>query len=106
MRRLLKFLHTMGAIGMMGAMAAMLVILSFTPEPAGSVDDYALMRVTLGGVAEWLLLPSMTLVLLSGLWSMAITPAFNSAGWEILKQVTRLLDYKRKHWSSQGPANK
>ena len=106
MRRLLKFLHTMGAIGMMGAMAAMLVILSFTPEPAGSLNDYALMRVTLGGVAEWLLLPSMTLVLLSGLWSMAITPAFHSAGWVILKLVSGLLVFKGILLSIQGPAQK
>jgi hypothetical protein len=106
MRRLLKFLHTMGAIGMMGAMAAMLVILSFTPAPAGSVNHYALMRITLGGVAEWLLLPSMTLVLLSGIGSMAITPAFHGAGWVMLKLVSGLLIFKGILLSIQGSAQK
>ena len=105
MRRLLKFLHTMGAIGMMGAMAAMLIILAFTPLP-DSLNDYTVLRITLGGVAEWLLLPSMTVVLLSGLWSMAITPAFHNAGWVLLKLVSGLIVFKGVLFSIQGPAQR
>ena len=36
MRRLLKFLHTMGAIGMMGSMAALLVMMMAAPAPANA----------------------------------------------------------------------
>ena len=49
MRRLLKFLHTMGAIGLMGAMACLIVLLGFMPKPA-SLSEYALMSAALGGV--------------------------------------------------------
>ncbi len=40
----------MGAIGLMGAMACLLVLLSFTPTPA-SPPEYALMRGAMEGVA-------------------------------------------------------
>jgi len=53
MRRLMKFMHTMGAIGLMGAMACLLVLLSFTPAPA-SLSQYALMRAAMGGIATWI----------------------------------------------------
>jgi hypothetical protein len=40
MRRLIKFLHSIGAIGMMGAMACLLVLLALLPEPM-RLSDYA-----------------------------------------------------------------
>ncbi len=43
MRRLLKFLHTMGSIGLMGAMAALLVMFSVAPPPS-QLAGYALIR--------------------------------------------------------------
>ena len=49
MRRLMKFMHTIGAIGLTGAMACLLVLLSFTPAPT-SLSEYALMRAAMGGV--------------------------------------------------------
>ena len=39
----MKFLHTMGAIGLMGAMASFLVLLSIAPPPA-DLEAYALVR--------------------------------------------------------------
>ncbi|MGB5494333.1 MAG: hypothetical protein WBM97_07630, partial [Sedimenticolaceae bacterium] len=80
MRPLLKFLHTMGAIGMIGAMASLLILLTFTPEPS-SLNEYARIRMAMGGIAEWLLLPSLGLALFSGLWSMGYTASFHNAGW-------------------------
>lgn len=102
MRRLLKFLHTMGAIGMMGAMATMLVLLAFTPEPS-SLTEYARMRIAIGGVAEWLLLPSLGLVLASGLWSMAFTTGFHNAGWAWVKLAMGVLMFEGTLVSVQGP---
>jgi hypothetical protein len=103
MRRLMKFLHTMGAIGITGAMASMLVVLAFTPSPE-ALHDYVLMRSLLGGIAQWLLLPSMTLVLFSGLLAMAMTTAFHSAGWVVLKLISGMLVFKGVLLSIQGPA--
>ena len=51
MRRLLKFLHTIGAVGLMGAMACLLVLLVFVPAPA-SLAQYALIRGAMGGIAK------------------------------------------------------
>lgn len=105
MRRLLKFLHTMGAIGMIGAMAALIVLLSFTPEPS-SLAEYARMRMAMGGIAEWLLLPSLGLALVSGLWSMAFTPAFHNAGWVWVKLALGVLMFEGTLMAVQGPAQK
>lgn len=103
MRRLVKFLHSMGAIGLMGAMAALIILVILMPEPA-ALEAYVTHRAIMGKVAEWLLLPSLLLVLLSGLWSMAITRAFLHAGWVWLKLATGILVFKGVMISIQGPA--
>jgi hypothetical protein len=100
-----KFLHTMGAIGFTGALAAQIILLTFTPAP-DSLEAYAQMRMAMGGIAQWLLLPSFTIVLFTGLWSMAITPAFHSAGWVLIKLASGILVFKGTLLSIQGPAEK
>lgn len=105
MRRLIKFLHTLGAIGIMGAMATLLVLIVVAP----SSDDlavYAQHRAAMGAIAEWLLLPSLGLVLFSGLWSMAVTSAFHNAGWVWIKLASGILVFKGTLLSIQGPAQK
>jgi hypothetical protein len=103
MRRWMKFLHTMGAIGLMGAMAALIVLVILIPEPT-ALEAYANHRAIMGKIAEWLLLPSLGLVLVSGLWSMAMTPAFQVAGWVWIKLATGILVFKGVLLSIQGPA--
>jgi hypothetical protein len=80
MRKLLKFLHTMGAVGFTGALAAFLVLHASLPEPT-ELQRFATLRIAMGAVAQWLLLPSIALVLVSGLLSMAFNRAFHNAGW-------------------------
>ena len=70
MQRLVKFLHTMGAIGLMGAMACLLVMLSFAPPPQ-RLAEYALLRGAMGSIATWIFLPSMALTLVASLLAMA-----------------------------------
>jgi hypothetical protein len=62
-RRAMKFMHVIGAIGQMGAMACLLVLLSFVPAPT-SLSEYSLMRGAMGGIATWIFLPSLGLVLI------------------------------------------
>jgi hypothetical protein len=76
---MLKFMHTMGAIGLMGAMACLLVLLSFMPDPA-SLSEYVRMRAAMGGIATWILFPSLGLTLIAGLLAIAVTRAFHNAG--------------------------
>ncbi len=87
MRRLMKFLHTMGAIGMMGAMACLVVLLIYAPAPS-ELPQYALIRGAMGGIATWVFLPSLAMTLIAGLLSLALTPAFHNAGWALVKLAT------------------
>ena len=61
MRKLLKFLHTLGAIGFAGAIAAQLVLVSISPEPA-DLAGYALLREGIAAISTWVLVPSMAAV--------------------------------------------
>jgi len=102
MRRLTKFLHTMGAIGLMGASACLLVLLSFLPAPT-ALSEYALMRAAMGGIATWIFLPSLGLTLIAGLLAMAFTRAYQSAGWAWAKLLSGLLVFELGFASIQGP---
>jgi hypothetical protein len=73
MRRLMKFLHTIGAIGLIGSMACLVVLIAYAPEST-SVAKYALLRAAMGGVATWIFLPSLAVTLVAGLLAIALTP--------------------------------
>lgn len=102
MRRLLKFMHTMGAIGLMGAMACLLVLLSSIPPPT-SLPEYAVMRGAMGGIATWIFLPSIGLTLIAGLLAIAATPAFHSAGWVWAKLLSGVVVFEWGFAAIQGP---
>lgn len=102
MRHVIKFLHTLGAIGMMGAMACLLVLLAFLPEPA-RLSDYALMRAAMGAIAGWILLPSLALTLVSGLLAMAATRAYQNAGWALVKLATGVVVFEAGFVGVVGP---
>ena len=102
MRRLMKFLHTMGAIGLMGAMASLIVLLGFVPAPA-SISEYALMRAAMGGVATWIFLPSLGLTLIAGLLAIGLNPGYHNAGWALVKLFSGLLVFEWGFAAIQGP---
>lgn len=84
-RRLIKALHEFGAIGTMGSLVVCLAIVIATPaEPTAG---YAAVRAALAVVARWLLLPSLILVLASGMLAMMANRAFMDAGWAWLKTL-------------------
>jgi len=101
-RRLMKFLHTMGAAGLMGAMAALLVMLSVAPPPS-ALASYAAVRGAMGAVATWIVLPSLALMLVSGLLAMTLNRAFLNAGWAWLKLATGVLMFEGVLVYVQGP---
>ncbi len=102
LRRLMKFLHTAGAIGLMGSMACFLVMLSMLPAPE-RIAEYALMRGTMGQIAKWIFLPSIALTLVAGLLSMAVNRAFHNAGWALTKLATGVLIFEWGFVAVQGP---
>ncbi|MGE3335428.1 MAG: hypothetical protein AB7I36_17425 [Rhodospirillaceae bacterium] len=98
MKRLLKFLHTIGAIGLMGAMACLLVLLGFATSPQ-PLPAYVLLTAAMGRTATWVYLPSMALTLFTGLAAIGINRAFHNAGWAWAKLATGLLMFE---WSLAG----
>jgi len=101
-RRAMKFLHTMGAVGQIGAMACLLVLLSFVPAPT-SLSEYSLMRGAMGGIATWIFLPSLGLVLITGLLAIAFNPGYHSAGWAWAKLFSGVLVFEWGFVAIQGP---
>lgn len=101
-RRLMKFLHTMGATGLMGAMAALVVMLGVAPPPS-ALDGYAATRSAMGAVATWIVLPSLALTLVSGLLAMTLNRGLLQAGWAWLKLATGVLMFEGVLVYVQGP---
>jgi hypothetical protein len=105
MRKLLKFLHTMGGIGLTGALFVQLLMLQNMP-PVDALTEYATARGQLGLVAQWLLFPSLAIVLVSGLLSMAWTDAFHGAGWVWMKLALGVSVFEGTLITIQGPATR
>jgi hypothetical protein len=90
LRRLLKFLHTIGAVGLMGGMASLLVLMMATP-PRTSWGEYAAVRGAMADIAAVILLPSIAVTLAAGLLAIAANRAFHNAGWAWVKAATGIL---------------
>lgn len=98
----MKFLHTIGAVGLMGSMACLLVLLSITPPPS-SLSQYAMMRGAMSHIATWIFLPSLGLTLVAGLLAIAVNRAYHSAGWAWVKLATGILVFEWGFAAVQGP---
>lgn len=85
MRRFIKILHEVGTVGMMGAIAASLILL--VSARGTTPAEYAAIRHGIDHLARWLLLPSLTLTLFSGLLAIALHHPFQDAGWVWIKAL-------------------
>jgi hypothetical protein len=85
LRRLLKALHEIGAAGVLGTYAAWLVLVTMPRDD--SLLAYAATRRGISVVAQWLLVPSLALVLITGLLAIAATQAYKDAGWAWVKAL-------------------
>jgi hypothetical protein len=83
--RLIKLLHELGAIGVVGGLAACLVLVA--TAPTDSVVAYAATRQNIASLVRWLLVPSLALVIVSGLLSIAINETYKNAGWAWIKAL-------------------
>jgi hypothetical protein len=102
MRRLMKFLHTMGAIGLMGAMVCLVVLFEWTPSPS-SLAQYALIRGAMGGIATWVFMPSLALTLIAGLLAIGVNRAYHNAGWAWAKLATGIIVFEWGFTAILGP---
>jgi hypothetical protein len=84
----------MGAIGLMGAVASLLVLMSFAPPSTTSLAGYALMRGAMAEIVTWIFFPSLALTLIAGLLAIAANRAFHNAGWAWVKLATGVLIFE------------
>ena len=89
LRKLLKVLHEIGSVGVLGAFAASLVLIAAAPSPH-ELLAYAAARQGIAAIARWLLVPSLALVLISGLLAMVANDAYMEAGWAWIKALLGL----------------
>lgn len=102
-KKFLKLLHTLGAVGLTGALVVHLMVLGWIPE-ADDLGEQAVLRQVIATVAAWLLLPALGLVLVSGLLALAVHPPFREARWVWLKAVLGLSVFEGTLVAIQGPA--
>src|SRR6056297_2520311 len=98
MRRLLKFLHTMSTIGITGGLAAYMLVLATAP-PVESLEAYAAMRESLAMLSKWLIMPSMLIVVLSGLLAIA-------AHFPFAEALAGILVFESTLMAIDGPAQR
>ena len=103
MRKTLKFLHTLGGVGLLGAMATLVIMLTQLPEPSVAPESYLILRVVMDRIAQWLLLPSLGITLVAGLFSMAVVKGYHNAGWAWMKLATGVLMFEGTLLAIQGP---
>lgn len=84
-RRLIKILHEIGAVGVLGALAALVILVA--TAPTDSLAAYAAARHGIAQVSKWLLVPSLLLVLVSGLLAIIATRPYMDAGWAWIKAL-------------------
>lgn len=82
-RRVLKILHEVSSSGIVGAIAAHLAVLSVASTT--QMLEYAAVRRGIEVITQWVLLPSLAVVLVTGLLAIAVHRPFHSAGWAWLK---------------------
>jgi uncharacterized membrane protein len=88
LKKVVKLLHELGAIGFMGSLAACLVLVATSPKEPGIA--YAAVRAAIAAVVHWLLVPSLVVVLISGLLAIMVNDAYLGAGWAWAKALLGL----------------
>ena len=69
-----RLLHHLGSAGVLGAFAAIIIVVTYAPSPEISLVGYASARTSSAMISKWILVPALLLVICSGLLSMAATP--------------------------------
>lgn len=80
-----KALHDIASIAFGGGLAACLVI-NFVANRV-SATEFAAARRAFAAIAQYLLIPSMAVVVVSGIIAMAATRGYQDAGWAWVKAV-------------------
>ncbi|MEM7767246.1 MAG: DUF2269 family protein [Pseudomonadota bacterium] len=88
----MKILHSVAAAGLMGGLACYMILLVAAPQE--SLAAYADLRQSIDVVADYLLMPSLAVALVSGLLSMVVHTPFLDRGWVWIKALLGILMFK------------
>jgi hypothetical protein len=92
MRKTLKFVHTVATATLVGALALQLVIAARYGAGVAVGDVLATgARQVMVEASRWLMVPSLVVVVVSGLLLMGLNRTFSSAGWVWIKAFIGLL---------------
>lgn len=103
-RTILKVLHQLGATGVMGALACCVVLVIVAPQD--SLVEYAALRQGIAAISRWLLVPSLLLVLVSGLLAIAANRVYMDAGWAWIKAALGLVMFEGTLLTIQSTATR
>lgn len=92
MRKTMKVLHTLSAAGLLGGLSVYMLLLVVAPQ--NTPEAYADLRVSIMAISNYVLLPSLAIVLLSGLASMVVHDPYLHKGWVWLKAALGILMFK------------
>ena len=104
MRKLLKFMHTLGSIGFAGGLGCFMLALSFGPS-VSELAAYAALRQLMADVSGWVIVPSMGIILASGLFAMSVHYPFQEARWVWVKAVSGIIIFKTTFFSLDAAAS-
>lgn len=92
MRKAMKVLHTLAAAGLLGGLVVYMLLLVVAPQDTPAA--YADLRVSIAAISNYLLLPSLAVVLLSGIAAMVLHDPYLHKGWAWLKAASGILMFK------------
>ncbi len=92
----------MGAVGVLGSLASLLV-LGATAPPRTALAGYVAVRAAMAAVSTWVFLPALGLSLMAGLLAIAVNRAYHNAGWAWAKLATGVLLFEGGLQGVQGP---
>ena len=92
MRQGVKFVHTVSACGLIGALLGHMLILWHAPQ--ANIEQYATLRETISQIARFILVPSLGVSLVTGLVALLVHNPYQSKRWVWVKAVMGFLMFE------------
>lgn len=92
LRKLVKAFHEIGACGYLGALAVCIVLAATASD--ATLADYGAVRRGIALITQWILVPSLLLVVVSGLLAIAVHRPFIDARWAWMKALLGIVVFE------------